>query len=133
MNLWTIKTLDPQQGDQIAFIKDSWLLSYWNSGRAPSMSRGLYAREHAKRIDGLLKKTKPLLCVSSEDLNQFLGYAFFDDHCLHYMYTKFVFRQQGIAKELLTKIGGRNYHSHMTPVGMNLKLKSEYNPYLFVS
>lgn len=139
----TIRGLLP--GD-IPFITSTWLKTYRNASRLKDVTlEGLYFNEHNKLINQSLNTSKILMACDPEDKEHVFGYLVgvnrpYGDF-LHYIYTKKVFREQGIAGDLIKQFKSRpivyNTHENMKG-GLVRHLKKNYdsvifNPYAFTN
>jgi hypothetical protein len=55
----------------------------------------------ADRLKKLIETSEILVACSSEDANQILSYLIYDKDVLHFAYTKMIYRNFGIMKNLI--------------------------------
>ena len=100
-----------------SFIYNSWLRSFRNSPYARCIPNEEYYEKQGKLITHLLSTGVTLLAVDPEDTNIIWGYVNYTLPTINYVYTKFVFRKLGVAKNLVgaaVDLTGRVEVSHIT-------------------
>ena len=132
-------TVRPPTADDKNFIFSSWLKSYRHSAFAKPQCNAVYYDNYKLIIERLLKKSYILVACSVEDPSQIYGYVVFEKHeaaplCMHYVYTKHLFRKFGVAKRLISHINPTDkplIYSHLTDIIQRIcKNKSAlYVPY----
>ncbi len=97
-------------------IKDSWLKSfYYTSKFCENLDWEVYFPNQSELIDRLLKKSKIIIAESLDNPDVVVGYIVYEGDIVHYVYVKHVFKRFGIAKELYTHTGLRNFrYTHRT-------------------
>lgn len=128
----------PAASGDAGFILSSWLRSYRESPEAKSMLRPVYEREHATLIRRLLSRCGARVVTLASDESRIIAWACDEEragsHVVHYVYTKRLFRQFGLASRLLgaPEPEAIVWHTHRTRAGEGLakRLTSVFNPYL---
>src|SRR6056297_1572859 len=130
--------------EDVHFILNSWLKSFRNSQFAKGISSTVYFTEHHKVLRKLLKRSTILVACNPEDQNQIYGYLVLEKVdgvlCIHFAYTKQVFRKLGIQRQLLGLVNhdfdnNSALYSHDTKMGRELaaKFKLVYHPYIWIN
>lgn len=88
------------------FIQDSWLRSYQHAHGVKKVEPWLYYRRHGELIERLLLRNTVLVACDPQQQQVIWGWVcaeIFDDSalCIHYAYTKELFRGQRIASHLV--------------------------------
>ncbi len=92
------------EGD-INFIFASWLKSYRNSPDAARIRTRVYYLHQHPRIEQILLRSKTIVASTKDDPNHIVGYIVIEKpNTLHYIYVKQIYRNLGIAKQLLSQI-----------------------------
>ena len=126
------------------FILNSWLKSFRNSFFAKSINSTVYFTEHHKVLRKLLKRSTTLIACNPEDANQIYGYLVLEKVdgilCIHFTYTKQVFRKLGVQRQLLALVNhdfdnDSALYSHDTKMARELaaKFKLVYHPYIWIN
>jgi len=142
-----------------SFVIQSFIKSYWEAneqiikamdkirndqGRPIAryhplyMQKKIYFKQQAKIIYWLIYAKKVTVVCYPYEPDHILGYVIWeklpDKTIIHYIYMKIIFRNNGIARELLTDIikEDPSFYTHKTPAGKEVayKLKIDYDPYL---
>lgn len=93
--------------DDFSFILNSWLRSYSRSDHVRQIASEVYYYSHSILIKEILKVSRTIVAVSTEDPTQIFGYLTYipdyldHDFVVHYLYVKQPYRRFGIAKKLL--------------------------------
>lgn len=130
--------------NDIPFITSTWLKTYRSkSTLAKKIMEGCYFAEHNALINRSLMNGVTLVACDPEDEDHVFAYLVGHHRrtadYLHYIYVKSIFRQRGIAKELLKAFKKQDalYNTHETlPRNLFSMLKANYsrviyNPYPF--
>lgn len=130
-------TIRPPTSDDLGFVVKAWVRSYANSPYAGAMSRERQVSAIRGTIFDLLKRGAQvsLVCLSARP-EFILGFICHeqtpDGPVVHYVYTRFGYRQNGIASALVESIANnaKVRTSHRTPLGDYLFKSSQYQPRL---
>ena len=98
----------PGQSDT-NFILSSWCESYRRSDWSGPMSDKLYFDAQRAHITELLSRpsTRVICCYATSEAppDDLLGYIVYGPGVVYYTYVKFLFRKNGVARELLKRAG----------------------------
>lgn len=90
------------------FIANSYLKSYRKAPGNRALINEVYFPEYKARLEGIVASGAVLIAHAPDDPDHILGYAIASQlagyQVVHYVYVKYPFRQQGIAKSLLLAI-----------------------------
>lgn len=119
-------TIRPSTPEDINFVYATWLPGlYFGNSWFKEINRMLYYKKYHAVIDGIIKRpniTVSIACLK-EDPDVILGYAITEIQepgiVLHWVFTRPVWRNLGIAKQLLPK--DIVAVTHLTKIGKNLK------------
>lgn len=117
----------PARPDEIRLIRASWFRSYADD-RDERVRRDVFDREQNALIDRLLAKNLPIVITLAAVPDEVIAWVCRATETVHYVYTKFAFRRQGLAKRL---IRDAKWYSCETKSGVKL-FGSEnmlFNPY----
>lgn len=127
----------PPTSDDLNFIMKAWVRSYANSPWAGAMSRERQVNAIRGTILDLLRRgVQVSLAVLSARPEFILGFICYeqtsDGPVVHYVYTRFGYRQNGIASALVESIANnaKVRTSHRTPLGDYLFKERQHNPRL---
>jgi hypothetical protein len=81
-----------------AFVKSSRMVLPWCA-----IDRELWSNCIRPRLANLLTRALVLVCCDPEAPNVIWGFAIYEPGMLHFVYTKFALRRNGIAKALVAK------------------------------
>jgi GNAT superfamily N-acetyltransferase len=123
--------------DDLRFVFATWLRGHWAGQEAARLSMGemrrddYFALQH-QRIDNLLASTARIRVAHPTGRPLVIaGWACIDQApaVLHYVHVKEPYRRKGVARRL---IGGRSVCTHLTTMGLHLKmaLSMKYMPHL---
>lgn len=126
-------TLRPGTQQDLAFVVESWLLSFRDKARARTCG-DLYMREYKAKIRELLKRADLLVACDVDDPWFIVGFAVTsvghdETHRVHYVFVRKECRREGIARSLLGDLldtGGVHY-SHVSHQ-VNAPAAWVYNP-----
>jgi len=122
-------TLREMTADDRSFILSSWLKSYRDTDFARHISNDAYYAGQARLIDDLLDTSCVIVASDPEYPTSIYGYVVYKDNILHYLYTKYPFRRNGVANLLYEVAGRPAVATHWTFVVPKLPFKLSYNPY----
>ena len=130
-------TTRPPTSDDLGFVMKAWIRSYANSPWSGAMTRERQVAAIRGTIFDLLKRGAEvsLVCLSARP-DFILGFVCSEQTSegpvVHYVYTRFGYRQCGIASALVESIAksARVKTSHRTPLGDYLFKGSQYQPRL---
>jgi GNAT superfamily N-acetyltransferase len=129
--------------EDVSFIFSSWLKSFRHSLSVKNVAQPIYYSEQHKLIERLFSTSQVLVAANPNDISQIYGYIFYDQYdgiyTCHYVYVKEVFRNLGVAEQLMRESGYRKVaggmYTHETPVAFreapNYNLV--YHPYLLLN
>ncbi len=97
----------------LPFIYSTWLNSYRRSPFGLSLSTTNYFQTQTNIIDNILLTAKLTLATLEEDPDTICGFICHDispnnKTIIHYIYTKLLFRNDGVAKQLYNSISPTN-------------------------
>lgn len=97
---WLIREAKP---DELNFVYATWLNSYYaDSYLGKSCRKTIFYQEYPSIIDAILNR--PLTKIIIAELESvILSYLVFEPKILHYLFTKEIYRKQGVAKSLYKK------------------------------
>ena len=99
----------PACDKDVGFILNSWLKSYRPSDANKLLGNDIYYTQHHAIFTKLLQACKVLVACADDDRDQILGYSitgsFGNVKVVVYVYTKFLFRQMGVANRLISAAG----------------------------
>lgn len=101
MSSWIIREAKP---DELNFIYSTWLNSYrYDSFIGKACTNSIFFSEYAAVIDSILQKpeTCTLVAYFEESPSIILSYLVYEPLALHYLFTKEMYRNNGIATDLL--------------------------------
>lgn len=89
--------------NDLPFVIDSWSQSYYGAKAVAGMQKDDYFPAMHSKVKDILARPGVVLVVAcaSEDDDTILGWAAFEDRCLHYVVVKKDVRGVGIAKALV--------------------------------
>lgn len=129
--------LRPYKESDHDFICSSFLnSSYFNSIDTSTKitSKIIHDKGMNKVINNILQTFDTLVVSVPEDDDLILGYMIHKNDLLFYVYIKQPFRQQGLSKELISKLPKNHIQTLMTSKNMHYitqQLKSwDYNPFI---
>lgn len=104
-------TFRPYTPDDIPFIQSSWGKSYYADGPGNTLFQAqAFHKFHRPLREAVLNKPNAtaIVCSSKDDPSFILGFSIVEKPeepllILHYLYVKFSFRGEGIAKELFQR------------------------------
>jgi GNAT superfamily N-acetyltransferase len=123
------------EGDR-EFILPTWLQSHKHR-KDDDITTDIYQQYYGNIVKDKLnsKNIKIVVAASIEDHNQIFGYLVGENNLIHYIYVKFAFRRQGIARKLIDyyKFGDTITHKPLwwAKAKYDVKQAFNYNPYLF--
>jgi hypothetical protein len=106
-------------------IKASWFRSYADD-RDTRVRRDVFDREQNARIDRLLQANLPIAITLAAVPDEVISWVCRDQETIHYVYTKFAFRRQGLASRL---IKGAEFYSCETKGARALFKQMLFNPF----
>lgn len=120
----------------LAFIRNTWLLSFRLSHFAGTLPDDLYLPAQTEQIGRLLGISQTLIACDLEDQDTILGYLTHQDQVIHYIYVKEDWRGIGVARGLYKSAGleGKSVsYTHKTPDCANYlrqhsSIKATFNP-----
>ena len=126
--------------EDAGLILNSWLKSYRNGWMQSDRSnppiknvRGdIFFKEHHSAILDILKSAKIICAVSKDDENQIYGWICLEGDTVHYIYVKQIYRNYGIASDLLEHALGDTeefFYTHYPFIETSLTVGGVYNPY----
>jgi len=152
MKKWIIRKM---QTDDIEFVTSTWLNHYRHSKFAEFIGDKVYFSNHNNLILSCLNNCQCILAVDPEVPTLILGYAVFqifpDDETrpdiLHWIYTKNIFRDSGVAGSLIDEMRERNqgkkiivttHYCKKKSLNQLMAVLSDYenvffNPYIFLT
>jgi len=102
-----VKLRPPSPSDK-EFILSSWLKSFRNSDLSNFIPNDLYYTYHGNIVKSCLLRSLATVACNPEDEDQVYGYLVYellgDIFIIHYVYTKNIFRDCGIAKHMLKSV-----------------------------
>lgn len=104
-------------GEDLPFIYSTWARSYrYDSPIGRSCKNSIFFPAFNKVIDHILSQssTQVALAVKPDQPHVLFGYMVHQPDVVHYAFTKEAFWNHGIAKALLTHLGGAKFYSHKT-------------------
>jgi GNAT superfamily N-acetyltransferase len=129
-----------------SFIISTWLKGNYSQMAAYRVAANYfvkpvseaYFKHHGAIIERILNDptTTIFVACNEEDQGQIFGYAIMGDDCFHWVYTKQVYRRNGIAKKLLEAcdFSECSIASHMSNdfgfLSKYFKQKVNFNPYI---
>ena len=125
-----------------AFVYNAWLKSYKDSPCGKTLINDIFYGNHKLIVKKLMEDplVNILLAVNPDDRDQIYGFACVEKtptvSTLHYVYTKYNFRQFGIAKAMVTTIEPDldkiKFMTHLPRDWRSVvdKFNILYNPYL---
>lgn len=133
---WIIREAEPSE---LNFIYATWLNNYrYDSFLGMACKNSVFFSEYPSVIDHILSKpfTKILIACFPDTASVILSYLVYEPNTLHYLFTKEIYRHQGIARSLIERaFQGRTAVSlsHRTlmsePVLQKYRDKFIYNPF----
>jgi hypothetical protein len=130
---WTIRNA---VGDDLPFIYATWARSYrYDSPLGRSCRNSIFFPNFNKVIDWIMNQDDTRIVVASDpnDSKVIYGYLVHQPDVVHYVFTKEIFCNFGIAKSLFNYVGGATYCSHKTLMSKDILDKHPeiiYNPFL---
>lgn len=120
--------------DDLNLIRKSWMRSYRKAAAMDWVAADVYDAGMPRRISRILTHpdTRIFLASPPGDTITAFGFLVGSDRCLHYVWTKDGWRQQGIARRLVEHAfpGGVPVLTHITRMGRDLwLLKSPHSLY----
>lgn len=115
--LMVIRRMVPQD---VAYIRSSWLASYYEHGvRRPTFPGREYRERWGRIIAALLSSAKVWVAVAQDDNSVILGWACVESETrIHYIHVVHSFQRWGVATALLSQAGvnpaARVLYSHRT-------------------
>lgn len=97
-----MKVRELRQADE-PFIFSSWLKSYRKHPSVITQPNNKYFKNYHTVIEFFLQTGKVLVCCSSEDENEILGWACLKDSKPVYVYVKQALRRLGVGSLLVGK------------------------------
>lgn len=126
----------PMREGDVNFILSTWLRSYYEELKRNGSKGVAYPKDdvffqgHQAEIKARLSEMSVKVCVAPDDDNQIIGWAAIEGDTVHYVYVKQVFRQMGVARNLLSEHNFADY-SHHTRFSKYLNKGLVYDPYRF--
>lgn len=124
----------------VAFIFNSWLKSYRDSGFGRAIMTTIFFSEHHKVLERILRTCDVYVACNDKDAAELYGWAcgeFVDGiFVLHYIYVKHTYRLIGLGKLLLNQfkpdLNLGSIYTHKTEISRKLEAKFNmvYNPYI---
>lgn len=100
-NDWVIR---PAESDEINFIYATWLNNYKHySSLGKSCRTSVFFFEYANVLDAILDRSFVLIACFPDTPTVILSYLVYEPHTIHYVFTKEVYRKNGIAMSLFLK------------------------------
>ena len=131
----------PMREGDVNFILSTWLKSYYEELRRNGSKGVAYPKDdvffqgHQEKIKETIKNGECFVCVAPDDENQIIGWIAMSATAVHYCYVKQVFRQMGVAKQLMLLTQARITpifsYSHYTRYSKYLNKGLQYDPYKF--
>lgn len=103
MTSWNVRQAN---AEELNFIYASWLNNYrYDSFLGKSCTNTTFFTEYASIIDFILHQplTKILIAYFEDSPSVILSYMVYEPKILHYLFTKEIYRKQGIAKDLFLR------------------------------
>jgi hypothetical protein len=122
--------------EDVDFIFNSWLQSYRKTEL--KMTHTVYYDKFKKILTAILEKALVLVACNEHEPRQVYGYIVYEPTeplLIHWMYVKYVYRQQGLGGELLNKIRKNTdpivcTFANYPFTKLKLKWRLTYNPWL---
>jgi hypothetical protein len=100
-NDWIIRDALP---DELNFIYATWLNNYrYDSSIGKSCKNTVFFLEYPCILDSILDRSKVLVAYFPDTPKVILSYLVYEPGVLHYLFTKEVYRNNGIAMSLFLK------------------------------
>ena len=114
--------------DDLAFIRASWMASYWKSGFAPRVTQRVFVEGYGKKMARLLQVSSVQVACFESVPEEVLGYSVLEGDTGHWVYVKAPYRRQHIGSAL---VRGMKWHTTDTRHGRLLaaKVESQFNPW----
>lgn len=135
-NAWSIREAFP---NELSFIYSTWLNSYrYDSFIGKACRNTVFFSEYPTVLDEILDKAKVLVASFPDSPNVILSYLVYEPNILHYLFTKEVYRKNGIAMSLVVSAFGDLlkhgiYFSHRTftaePILQKYESYLNFNPF----
>jgi hypothetical protein len=118
--------------NDVSFIFSSWLKSYRNTQKY--VNSDVYFKGQHDLIELILRTSNVVVICTEDDEESIIGYVVYRGNTLHYIYVKSVFRNLGMARQLLSVFdsGKPRQFSHFTPAIYFLFSDAIYNPYAYL-
>ena len=120
------------------FVKSSWIKNQVNSMPFKMMKHSTYFETYSPMLDKRIKEVTIKIACNKQDEDQTFAYIAFEKDVLHFIYTKGLYRNFNMGRELLIesfKNGVLTYYTHLSDDksfrGITKKYKMVYNPFLF--
>lgn len=115
----------------LAFIKDSWVGSYWKIHAKSHIPKEVYFQEQRSHIETLLCDSELLVACFPEVPDEILGWACIEHETCHFVYTKSIYRRGGVGRLLLCRNKVRWYSHQTNEVGKAFAraVNMCFNPY----
>jgi len=137
-----VKIRPALEGD-VAFVFNSWLKSFRNTGLSRSVQNEVYFSEQHKLIERLLKESTTVVACNPTKPEDIFGWACFQwvdgIFVLHYVYVKHLYRNLGLANELLAEsahdFSTAGLYTHWTHMALLCAAKKNllYHPYILIN
>lgn len=120
----------PGRDEDKNFILSTWLKSYRQLSTSSPVPTGEIYFKWAQ--DKIKKHLGSFVVACTDDSDQIVGYAVFEDDVLHYVYVKHSLRGFGVANKLLDSIPQCKEFTHFTRFSPFFKRRNlQFNPYRF--
>lgn len=114
------------------FILSTWLKCEKSDGLDFKCQPRIFYRCHEEEIKRILETSGGFVACPDDDHGQILGYAVLSGNCLHFAYTKVLYRRHGIFKGLIAACGNPSEYSRAVRMCLLVKkYLGKYNPYRF--
>lgn len=125
--------LRPATVDESKWIMASFARSYLNPIPMEISAWSMAYVGGVARAAEFLRRSRVLVAETSEVPGVALAWAASEGDLLHYVYTKFSARKQGLARALMRELGPLKRCSHSTPISRVIKhgLIFEVKPWVF--
>lgn len=91
-----------------SFLLDSWIREERDKFPNNLVDKAIFYEHYKEIVKVLISKSMVLLAVNPEDTDQIYGYLVFEKNfeipIIHFLYVKLVFRENGIATQLIKSI-----------------------------